>query len=126
MGRKVDLAELGDDELRDLLNDDSLPLARQLKVLDEQTRRATARLQAERLAELVAANPVLADLESTAETVREVQGWLEQAKWDRARAVRAALDAEFSLRTVASIARVAPSTVKRLRDEQLPPEPPPA
>ena len=120
------LTDLGDDELRAQLDDDSLSLARQLRVLDELSRRATARKRVLELAELVATVPVMSALDDSAEMVREAQAWLQRAKWTRARAVQSAIASGYSLRTVAEIARVAPSTAIRLRDEELPDEPPPA
>jgi len=46
-----ELADLTDEELRALLNDDSLPLARQIRVLDERRHRAAERRKAEEMAE---------------------------------------------------------------------------
>ena len=54
------------------------------------------------------------------------RAWLDRAKWVRAKAVKSALAADYSLRTVAEIARVAPSTVLRIGSQELPAEPPPA
>ena len=126
MKNAAQLAELTDHELMDLLSDDSLSLARQLKVLDELSSRAAARKRAEELAEMIATVPVMAALDESAEMVQEAQARLERVKWIRAKAVQSAIAAGYSLRTVADIARIAPSTALRLRDEQLPAEPPSA
>ena len=120
------LAELTDHELTDLLSGDSLSLARQLRVLDELSSRAAARKRAEELAEMIAAVPVMAALDESAEMVQEAQARLEGVKWIRAKAVQSAIAAGYSLRTVSEVARIAPSTALRLRDEQLPAEPPSA
>lgn len=119
-------ADLADEELKALLNDDSLPLAEQIQVLDERRHRAAVRRKAEEKAELVATVPVIAALDDSAELVRKAQGWLDRAKWVRAKAVQSALAAGYSLRTVAEIARIAPSTALRLGSQELPAEPPPA
>lgn len=123
---ELQLAYLTDEELKALLNDDSLPLSQQIKVLDERRHRAAVRHKAEQVAELVATVPVIADLDDSAEMVRKAQAWLDRAKWVRAKAVQSALAADYSLRTVAEIARVAPSTALRLGSQELPAEPPPA
>ena len=123
MKNAAQLAELTDHELMDLLSDDSLSLARQLKVLDELSSRAAARKRAEELAEMIATVPVMAALDESAEMVQEAQARLERVKWIRAKAVQSAIAAGYSLRTVSEVARIAPSTALRLRDEQLPAEP---
>lgn len=120
------LADLTDEELRALLNDDSLPLAQQIRVLDECRHRAAVRRKAEEMADLVATVPAMAALADSAEMVRKTQSWLDRTKWARARAVQAALAAGYSVRTVAEIAQVAPSTALRLGAEELGAEPPPA
>ena len=120
------LADLTDDELRALLNDDSLPLPQQIKVLDERRHRAAVRHRAQEMAELVATVPVMAALDESAEMVHKAQAWLDRAKWVRAKAVQSAVAAGYSLRTVAEVARVAPSTVMRLSAQELLAEPPPA
>ena len=120
------LADLADEELKALLNDDSLPLAEQIQVLDERRHRAAVRRKAEEMAELVATVTVMTALDDSAELVRKAQGWLDRAKWVRAKAVQSALAAGYSLRTVAEIARIAPSTALRLGSQELPAEPPPA
>jgi len=120
------LANLTDEELRALLNDDSLPLSKQIKVLDERRHRAAVQRRAEELAELVATVPMIAALDDSAEMVHKAQAWLDRAKWVRAKAVQAALAAGYSVRTVAEFARVAPSTALRIGSEELAPEPPPA
>ncbi len=126
VSKAAQLGDLSDEELKELINDDSLSLARQIKVLDEMGRRATARRRTLELAELVASVPVMSALDDSAEMVREAQAWLDRAKWMRATAVQSAIAAGYSLRTIAEIARVAPSTAMRLGAEQLPTEPPPA
>lgn len=78
------------------------------------------------MAELVATIPVMAALDDSAEMVREAQGWLDRAKWVRAKAVQSALAAGYSVRTTAEIAQVAPSTVLRLGSQELPSDLPPA
>ena len=123
---ELPFADLADEELKALLNDDSLPLAEQIQVLDERRHRAAVRRKAEEKAELVATVPVIAALDDSAELVRKAQGWLDRAKWVRAKAVQSALAAGYSLRTVAEIARIAPSTALRLGSQELPAEPPPA
>lgn len=120
------LADLTDEELKALLNDDSLPLSRQIEVIDERRRRAAERRKAEEMAELVATVPVIAALADSAETVREAQAWLDQAKRARAEAVQVALAAGYSVRTVADIAHIAPSTALRLGSLDLAVESPPA
>ena len=120
------LADLTDDELKALLNDDSLPLPQQIKVLDERRHRAAVRHRAEETAELVATVPVMAALGDSAEMVHKAQAWLDRAKWLRAKAVKAALAAGYSVRTTAEVARVAPSTALRIGSEELGAEPPPA
>ena len=119
------LADMTDAELRALLNDDSLPLAQQILVLDERRQRAAVRRRAEEMAELVATIPVMAALDDSAEMVRKAQARLDRAKQVRAKAVRAALAAGCSVRTTAEIARVAPSTALRIGSGELPAEPPP-
>ncbi|MCY3863265.1 MAG: hypothetical protein OXG67_15065 [bacterium] len=120
------LADLTDDELKALLNDDSLPLPQQIKVLDERRHRAAVRHRAEEMAELVATVPVMAALDEGAELVRKTQTRLDRAKWARTKAVQAALAAGYSVRTVAEVAHVAPSTALRLGAAELGAEPPPA
>lgn len=120
------LGDLTDEELKALLNDDSLPLARQIIVLDERRHRAAERRKAEEIAELVATVPVMAALDDSAEMVRKAQALLDRAKWARSKAVQAALTAGYSVRTTAEIAQVAPSTALRLSSRKLPAEPPPA
>lgn len=120
------LADLTDKELRALLNDDSLPLAQQIEVLDERRRRAAVRRKAEEMAELVATVPAMAALDDSAELVRKTQTRLDRAKWARTKAVQAALAAGYSVRTVAEVAHVAPSTALRLGAAELGAEPPPA
>ena len=78
------------------------------------------------MAELVATVPVMTALDDSAEMVRNAQDWLDRAKWVRAKAVQAALAASYSVRTVAEIARISPSTALRVGSEKLPPEPPSA
>ncbi|MDE0604064.1 MAG: hypothetical protein OXI18_06620 [bacterium] len=118
-------ADLTDEELRELLNDESLPLSQQIEVLDERRHRAAARRKAEEMAELVATVPAMAALGDSAEMVRQARDLLDRAKWTRAKAVQAALAAGYSVRTVAEIAQVAPSTALRLGSQELPAEPPP-
>lgn len=120
------LADLTDEELKALLNDDSLPLSQQIKVLDERRHRAAVRRKAEEMAELVATVSVMAALDDSAEMVRKAQARLDRAKWVRAKAVQSALAAGYSVRTVAEIACVAPSTAMRLAAQDLSVEPPPA
>ncbi len=120
------MADLTDDELRALLNDDNLPLPRQIKVLDERRHRAAVRHRAEEMAQLVATVPVMAALDDSAEMVRKAQAWLDRAKWVRARSVQSALAAGYSVRTVAEIARIAPSTTLRIGSQEIPVEPPSA
>lgn len=119
------LADLSDEELRALLNDDSLPLSQQIQVLDERRHRAAEKRKAEAMAELVATVPVMAALDDSAEMVREAQARLDRAKQVRARAVQAALAAGYSVRTTAEVARVAPSTALRIGSEEPVGEPPP-
>lgn len=126
MKNDLQLADLTDEELKALLNDDSLPLPQQIRVLDERRHRAAERRRAEEIADLVAAVPVMAALDESAEMVRKAQDWLDRAKWVRAKAVQAALAAGYSVRTVAEIARIAPSTALRLGSQELPAEPPSA
>ena len=121
----MQLADLTDEELKALLNDDSLPLAEQIKVIDERGHRAAVRRRAEEMAELVATVPAMAALDDSAEMVCKAQAWLDRAKWARAKAVRGALAAGYSVRTVAELARIAPSTALRLGSQELPAEPPP-
>ncbi len=118
------LADLTDDELRALLNDDSLPLARQIMVLDERRHRAAEKRKAEEMAEIVATVPVMAALDDSAEMVRKAQAWLDRAKWVRSKAVQSALAAGYSLRTVAEVARVAPSTALRIGSQDVAAEAP--
>ena len=73
------LADLTDEELRALLNDDSAPLDQQLRVLDERRHRAAIRRKAEAIAELVATVPVMAALDDSAEMVRRAEAWLDRA-----------------------------------------------
>lgn len=122
----LQLVDLSDDELRALLNDDSLPLAQQILVLDERRHRAAEKRKAEEMAELVATVAVMAALADSAEIVRKAQDWLDRAKWVRSKAVRSALAAGYSVRTTAEIAQVAPSTVLRLGSQELPSDLPPA
>ena len=126
MKNDLQLAHMTDEELKALLNDDSLPLSQQIRVLDERRHRAAVRHKAEQIAELVATVPVIAALDDSAEMVRKAQAWLDRAKWVRAKAVQAAIAAGYSLRAVAVVARVAPSTALRLGSQELPAEPPPA
>lgn len=126
MKNDAHLADLTDEELRALLNDDSLPLAQQIRVLDECRHRAAVRRKAEEMADLVATVPAMAALADSAEMVRKTQAWLDRTKWARARAVQAALAEGYSVRTVAEIAQVAPSTALRLGAEELGAEPSPA
>ena len=112
------MADLSDEELRALLNDDSLPLAQQIQVLDERRRRAAVRRRAEELVELVATVPVMAALDESAEMVRRAQARLDRAKQVRATAIRSALAAGYSVRTTAEVARVAPSTALRIGAEE--------
>ena len=125
MGNPSQLADLPTDELTGLLDNESLSSARQREVLDELSRRAAARHQAEEMAELVATVPVLAALGDSAEGVRQAQVRLDHAKRVRAGAVAAALSEGYSVRTVADIAQVAPSTALRIRSQQLTAESPP-
>ncbi len=117
--------DLSTEALTALLGDESLPAARHREVVDELSRRAAARHKAEEMADLVATVPTLAALGNSAEFVREAQSWLDQAKWVRARAVQAALGEGYSVRTVADIAQMAPSTALRIRSQHLTAEPPP-
>ncbi|MYB09787.1 MAG: hypothetical protein F4Y28_07385 [Acidimicrobiia bacterium] len=126
MKNELRLADLTDEELKALLNDDSLPLSQQIKVLDERRHRAAVRRKAEEMAELVATVSVMAALDDSAEMVRKAQARLDRAKWVRAKAVQSALAAGYSVRTVAEIACVAPSTAMRLAAQDLSVEPPPA
>ena len=123
---ELQLAYLTDEELKALLNDDSLPLSQQIEVLDERRHRAAVRRKAEEMVGLVATVPVMAALDDSADMVCKAQAWLDRAKWARSKAVQAALAAGYSVRTVAEIARVAPSTALRLGSQELPAEPPPA
>ena len=118
------LADLTSEELTGLLGDESLSSARHRDVLDELSRRAAARHKAEEITELVATVPVLAALGDSAETVHEAQVRLDQAKRVRANAVQAALAEGYSVRTVADIAKMAPSTALRIRSQQITAEPP--
>jgi len=117
--------DLSTEALTALLGDESLPAARHREVVDELSRRAAARHKAEEMADLVATVPTLAALGNSAEFVREAQSWLDQAKWVRARAVQAALGEGYSVRTVADIAQMAPSTALRIHSQHLTAEPPP-
>lgn len=121
----LQLAELSDERLRELLNDDSLPLSQQIRVLDERRRRAAVRRKAEEMADLVATVPVMAALADSAEMVGKAQAWLDRAKWVRSKAVKSALAAGYSVRITAEVARVAPSTALRIGSEELAGEPPP-
>ena len=125
MTNTLQLADMTDAELRALLNDDDLPLAQQIQVLDERRHRAAVRRRAEEMAELVSTVPVMAALDDSAEMVRKAQARLDRAKQVRARAVQAALAAGFSVRTTAEVARVAPSTALRIGSEEPVGEPPP-
>ena len=125
VGNPSQPADLTTEELTGLLGDESLSSARQRDVLDELSRRAAARHKAEEMAELMATVPVMAALGDSAATVHEAQVRLDQAKRMRANAVQAALAEGYSVRTVADIAQVAPSTALRIRSEQLTAEPPP-
>lgn len=125
VGNPSQLADLSTEALTGLLGDESLSSARHRDVVDELSRRAAARHKAEEMAELVATVPTLAALGDSAEFVREAQSWLDQAKWVRAHAVQAALDEGYSVRTVADIAQIAPSTALRIRSQHLTTEPPP-
>ncbi|MDE0236703.1 MAG: hypothetical protein OXN95_05710 [bacterium] len=126
MKNELPLADLTDEELKALLNDDNLPLSQQIQVLDERRHRAAVRRKAEEVAELIATVPVMAALDDSAEMVRKAQALLDRAKWERSKAVQAALAAGYSVRTVAEIARIAPSTALRLGSQKLTAEPPPA
>ena len=119
------VADLTEDDLKGLLNDQSVTLAHQVEILNEFSRRAAFRRKAEEVAELVATDPVMAALDRSAEMVREAQAWLDHAKWVRAKAVQSALAANYTLRTVAEVARVAPSTAMRLGAQEHSGEPPP-
>ncbi|MDE0665899.1 MAG: hypothetical protein OXH67_09910 [Acidimicrobiaceae bacterium] len=119
------LADLSTEALTGLLGDESLSSERHRDVLDELSRRAAARHKAEETADLMATVPTLAVLGDSAEAVRQAQVRLDQAKRVRARAVQAALGEGYSLRTVADIAQMAPSTALRIRSQQLTAEPPP-
>ena len=72
MENDAPLADLSDEELRALLNDDSLPLAQQIRVIDERRRRAAVRRKAEEMAELVATIPVMAALDDKVSATRTV------------------------------------------------------
>ncbi len=120
----LQLADLSDDELRALLNDESLPLAQQIKVLDERRHRAAVRRKVEEMAELVATVPVMAALDDSAQMVWKAQAWLDRTKWVRSKAVKSALAAGYSVRTVAEVARVAPSTALRIGSQEVAAEPP--
>ncbi|MXW42060.1 MAG: hypothetical protein F4138_03225 [Acidimicrobiia bacterium] len=104
MKNDLQLADLTDEELKTLLNDDGLPLSQQIRVLDERRCRAAVRRKAEEMAELVTTVPVMAALDDSAELVRKAQAWLDRAKWVRAKAVQTALAAGYSVRTVAQVA----------------------
>ena len=119
------LADLSDEELKVLLNDDSLPLSQQIRVLDERRHRATARRKAEEMAELVATVPIMTALADSAEKVGKAQAWLDRAKWVRSKAVKSALAAGYNVRITAEVARIAPSTALRIGSEELASEPPP-
>lgn len=121
----LQLGDLTDDELKALLNDDSLPLAQQIMVLDERRQRAAEKRKAEEMVELVATVPVMAALDDSAKMVRKAQGSLDRAKRERAKAVRAALAAGYSVRTTAEIAQIAPSTALRISSDEPVAEPPP-
>ena len=125
MKNNLDLADLTDEELKALLNDDNLPLSQQIRVLDERRRRAAVRRRAEEMAELVETVPVMTALDDSAEMVRKTQAWLDRAKWARSKAIRAALAAGYSVRTTAEVARIAPSTALRIGSEEPASEPPP-
>ena len=125
MGNAPQLADLTTEALKGLLGDESLSWGRQREVLDELSRRAAIRHKAEKMADLMATVPALAALGDSAEMVRQAQVRLDQAKWVRANAVQAALAEGYSVRVVAEIAQVAPSTALRIRSEQLTDEPPP-
>ncbi len=118
------LADVSTEELKGLLGDESVSLAREREVLDELSRRAAIRHKAQEMADLVATVPAMAALDDSAEMVRQAQVRLDQAKRVRANAVQAALAAGYSLRTVAEIAHVAPSTALRISSQQLTAEPP--
>ncbi|WP_419929628.1 hypothetical protein [Candidatus Poriferisocius sp.] len=124
MTNTLQLADLSDDELRALLNDESLPLAQQIKVLDERRHRAAVRRKVEEMAELVATVPVMAALDDSAQMVWKAQAWLDRTKWVRSKAVKSALAAGYSVRTVAEVARVAPSTALRIGSQEVAAEPP--
>ena len=125
VGNPSQPADLSTEELTGLLGDESLSSGRQREVLDELSRRAAIRHRAEEMADLVATVPALATLGDSAEFVREAHSWLDQAKWVRAHAIQAALDEGYSVRTVAHTAQMAPSSVLRIRCQQLTAEPPP-
>ena len=113
------LADVSTEELKALLGDESMSLVREREVLDELSRRAAMRHRAEEMADLVATVPALAALGDSAEMVHRAQVRLDQAKRVRANAVRAALAGGYSVRTVAEIAHVAPSTALRISSRQL-------
>jgi len=94
-------------------------LVREREVLDELSRRAAVRHKAAEMADLVATVPAMAALGDSAEMVRQAQLRLDQAKGVRANAVQAALAAGYSVRTVAEIAHIAPSTALRISSRQL-------
>lgn len=125
MANQSQLADLTTEALTALLGDESVSSARRRDVLDELSRRARVRHKAEEMAELVATVPALAALGDSAEVVHRAQVRLDEAKRVRASAVQAALDEGYSVRTVADIAQVAPSTALRIRSQQLTAEPPP-
>ena len=124
VGNPSQLADLTTEALTALLSDESLSSARQREVLDELSRRAAARHKAEEMADLVATVPVLAALGDSAEGVRQALVRLDQAKRVRASAVQAALAEGYSVRTVADIAQMAPSTALRICSQHLTDEPP--
>ena len=119
VGNASRLADVSTEELKGLLGDESMSLAREREVLDELSRRAAVRHKAAQMADLVATVPALAALDDSAEMVRQAQARLDQAKGVRANAVQAALAEGYSVRTVAEIAHIAPSTALRISSQQL-------
>jgi len=113
------LADVSTEELKTLLSDQSMSSAREREVLDELSRRAAMRHKAAETADLVATVPALAASGDSAEMVRQAQARLDHAQGVRANAVQAALAAGYSLRTVAEIAHIAPSTAVRIGSQQL-------
>ena len=73
-----------------------------------------------------AAVPVVADLADGAAMARKARARLDRVKWMRFKAVQSALAAGYSIRRVAEVARIVPSSAMRLGSEELPAGPPPA